>query len=343
MDMHATLDDDWLSEVRVNTYFCLVLCRVVIVLSVDGVIDGGMAMAELALEDSDFRSRAVSPFLEMGAYEALWTKPKTTFKSLSERFAQHPGSVPSDFVPADQAQDCATFVKQRFEEAGIDRFGVRVHGAGEYPEKLRDAAHPLECLYYRGWWDLAASRSVAVVGTRKPSREGLSRTRRLVRELVKNEFTVVSGLAAGIDRMAHETAIKNGGRTIAVIGTPLSHAYPKENAELQRDIAKNFLIVSQVPVKRYESQDYRLNRFFFPERNVTMSALTEATVIVEAGETSGTLIQARAALHQGRKLFVLDNCFRNSHLNWPKRLAEKGAIRVKDYDEIGQHLSSTLH
>ena len=300
-------------------------------------------MAELTLEETDFRSLAVSPFLEMGAYEALWTEPKTTFKSLSVRFAQRPGSVPSDFVSAGQAHDCAAFVKQRFEEAGIDRFGVRVHGAGEYPEKLRDATHPVECLYYRGWWDLVASRSVAVVGTRKPSREGLARTRRLVRELVRDEFTVVSGLAAGIDRMAHETAIENDGRTIAVIGTPLSHAYPKETAELQSDIAENFLVVSQVPVRRYESQDYRRNRLFFPERNVTMSALTEATVIVEAGERSGTLIQARAALGQGRKLFVLDSCFRDSRLGWPDKLAEKGAIRVEDYDDIRQHLSPTLH
>ena len=300
-------------------------------------------MAGLVPGDSDFQSRAISPFLEMGAYEALWAEPKTTFKSLSARFARHPDSVPSDFVSPREARECAVFVRRRFEEAGIKRFGVRVHGAGEYPGRLRDAAHPVECLYYQGWWDLVASRSVAVVGTRKPSREGLARTRRLVRELVKNEFTIVSGLAAGIDRMAHETAIGNDGRTIAVIGTPLSHAYPKENARLQRDIAENFLIVSQVPVKRYEAQDYRLNRFFFPERNVTMSALTEATIIVEAGETSGTLVQARAALNQGRKLFVLESCFQNTRLSWPKKLFEKGAIRVKDYDDIRQHLSSTSH
>ena len=164
----------------------------------------------------------------------------------------------------------------------------------------------------------------------------------MVRELVKDGYTVVSGLAAGIDRVAHETAIEEGGRTIAVIGTPLSHAYPKANQELQRDIAKNFLVVSQVPVKRYESQDYRRNRSFFPERNVTMSALTEATVIVEASETSGTLIQARAAIKQGRKLFILDNCFQNSRLTWPQRFAQRGGIRVKEYDDIRERLSPTL-
>ena len=300
-------------------------------------------MVELAFEASDFEARAVSPFHEMGAYEALWTQRGATFKSLSDRFSERPGSVPSDFVPPTEAHESATDVAARFADAGIERFGVRVHGAGEYPGKLRDAAHPIELLYYQGWWDLAESRSIAVVGSRKPSKGGLARARRLVRELVKDHFTVASGLAAGIDRMAHETAISEGGRTIAVIGTPLSHVYPRDNSDLQREIAKAFLIVSQVPVKRYEAQNYRHNRSFFPARNVTMSALTEATIIVEAGETSGTLIQARAALHQGRKLFILESCFQNRQLSWPAKFAEQGAIRVKDYDDIREHLSPTPH
>jgi DNA processing protein len=82
------------------------------------------------------------------------------------------------------------------------------------------------------------------------------------------------------------------------------------------------------------------NRLFFPERNVTMSALTEATIIVEAGNTSGTLIQARAALHQKRKLFILDSCFRDPALTWPERLRKRGALRVRDYGEIRAALAS---
>lgn len=297
---------------------------------------------ELALERNDFEARAISPLTEIGAYEALWDKPDTTFKTLSEKFAARPDAVPSDFVSPTKAREYADFVQRRFREAEVTRFGVRVHGAGDYPQKLRDAAHPVELLYYQGWWDLAESRSVAVVGTRKPTPEGVSRTRKLVKALVKDDITVVSGLATGIDTVAHETAISEGGRTIAVIGTPLSHTYPKENVELQRKIASEFLLISQVPVKRYEGQDYRRNRLFFPERNITMSALTEATIIVEAGETSGTLIQARAALHQGRKLFILDSCFRRG-LTWPQKFAEKGAVRVADYDDIRQHLAPTAH
>jgi DNA processing protein len=297
---------------------------------------------ELALERTDFEARAISPLTEMGAYEALWDKPETTFKTLSEKFAARPDAVPSDFVSKSKARKYADFVQRRFRETEVRRYGVRVHGAGEYPQKLRDAAHPVELLYYQGWWDLVESRSIAIVGTRNPTPDGIARTRKLVKALVKDDFTIVSGLATGVDTVAHETAIAEGGRTIAVIGTPLSYSYPRENVELQRKIADEFLLISQVPVKRWERQDYRKNRLFFPERNITMSALTEATVIVEAGETSGTLIQARAALHQGRKLFILDSAFRKG-LKWPQRFAEKGAIRVTDYDDIRKHLSPTTH
>ena len=148
---------------------------------------------ELALEDTGFEARAISPLRELGAYEALWDKPDTTFKTLSQKFAARPDAVPSDFVPRTKAQEYAEFVRRHFQEAEVTRFGVRVHGAGEYPQKLRDAAHPIELLYYQGWWDLVESRSVAVVGTRKPTPEGISRTKRLVKSLVEDDFTVVSG------------------------------------------------------------------------------------------------------------------------------------------------------
>jgi DNA processing protein len=86
----------------------------------------------------------VSPLRELGAYEALWDKPETTFKTLSEKFAARRDALPSDFVPEAKARECAEFVRRRFREADVTRYGVRVHGAGEYPQKLRDAAHPIE-------------------------------------------------------------------------------------------------------------------------------------------------------------------------------------------------------
>ena len=151
-------------------------------------------------------------------------------------------------------------------------------------------------------------------------------------------FVVVSGLAAGIDTAVHRAALESGGATIAVAGTPLGEIYPQENRALQEEIATKHLLISQVPVLRHSKQSPKHNRLFFPERNVTMSALTEATVIVEAGETSGTLVQARAALHQERKLLILDSCFKKSDLTWPARLEKQGAIRITGPGDIWQAL-----
>jgi DNA processing protein len=284
--------------------------------------------------------RAMSPFRELGAYEALWLRPESSFKRVADLFRENENALPSDLVPAKEADAIADRVVSHLRDSGVRHFGVRVHRAGEYPQKLRDASHPIELLYYQGAWDLVESRCVAVVGTRKPSAEGIKRTQQLVRELVRDGWTIVSGLAAGIDTIAHMTALECGGRTIAVLGTPLSEAYPKENAPLQERIARDFLVISQVPVERHRKQIWKHNRGFFPERNVTMSALTEATMIVEASDTSGTLIQARAALKQKRKLLILDSCFRRADLVWPNQYAEKGAVRVERYDQIRDALGA---
>lgn len=276
----------------------------------------------------------VSPRRELGAYEALWLEQGATFKTLADRFARDPDALPSDFVPASRAEQCASQVFARLKALGIDRFGIRIHHAGDYPERLRDARYPVELLYYRGAWELAETRSVAVVGSRKASEHGLKRAAQLGRDLVKRGFTVVSGLAEGIDTAAHRAALEHGGHTIAVVGTPLGHVYPKANSTLQELIARDHLLISQVPLLRYEQQAVPQNRLFFPERNVTMSALTEATIIVEAGETSGTLIQARAAMHQGRKLFILDSCFQRDDISWPHKYLKEGAFRVRSSDDI---------
>jgi DNA processing protein len=256
----------------------------------------------------------ISPLMELGAYESMWMEEGASVKKIADRFAAAPHALPSDFVPRAIARQRAHEVITKLKTDGVHRFGLRVHHAGDYPEKLRDARHPVELLYYRGTWELVETRCVAVVGSRQATKDGISRATRLVRELVKRDFTVVSGLAIGIDTAAHRTAIDTGGRTIAVIGTPLGQVYPKENRDLQEEIASRFLLISQVPVLRYAAQKWFRNRSFFPERNITMSALTEATIIIEAGNTSGTLTQARAALHQRRKLFILDSCFKRKNL-----------------------------
>ena len=281
-----------------------------------------------------FALDAISPHIESGAYEELWTQDKQSFKKLSELFKDSLHEKPSAYVDEATALARRAEVLKILQKRGITDSGFLVYGSADYPEALRDAKYPLQCLYYRGDLNLlSAKHRVAVVGTREPTEAGVKRTRQIAKRLAQAGSVVVSGLAKGVDTAAHQAAIEAGGATIAVLGTPISEVYPKENADLQHRIATEYLAISQVPVLRYQTQGPNGNRIFFPERNVTMSAITEATIIVEAGETSGTLYQAKAAIHQGRKLFILNSCF-ESGLSWPAKYEALGAIRVKDFQQI---------
>lgn len=290
-----------------------------------------------------FARPVVSPALELGAYEELWAQEGQSFKSLAELFGKSMNDLPSCFVDEERARTRAQEVLRVFKEKRLGDAGFVVHGTLDYPQALRDAKHPIQFLYYRGDLDLLSMPlKVAVVGSREASEDGVRRARKLSKRLVEDGAVIVSGLARGIDTAAHTAAMDAGGKTIGVIGTPISENYPKENVALQELIAREHLLVSQVPVLRYASQSTYWNRLFFPERNITMSALTHATVIVEAGETSGTLTQARAALHQQRKLFILDSCFKRG-LKWPEKFLGLGAIRVVDYEDIRRHLDIPAH
>lgn len=272
--------------------------------------------------------------MEIGAYEALWLQDGATFKTISERVSAAPGGLPSKLIEAEQAGRCARDVSERFKRAGLSDVKTHRLGTPGYPERLLDARYPLRAFYYRGDWSLLDTPTVAVVGARQLSKKGAARAQRLVRHLVEDGFTIVSGLAAGTDRVAHTTTLEMGGRTIAVLGTPIHKTYPRENAELQKTIAELFLVVSQVPVLHYDAKDWRSNRKFFPERNITMCALTDASIIVEIGESRGTYIQSKAAIDQGRPLFLLNNCFEKPDIDWPARFAERGAVRVREYEDI---------
>ena len=291
-------------------------------------------MNKLALSNTFQALEAISPMREMGAYECLWTRQGMSWKKMADLFRDDPHALPSDFVPPELSDAMARRILAMLKERGVSQFGVRLHHAGEYPLKLRDARNPVEMLYYQGAWELSEMKGLCIVGSRKASADGRKRAERLARELVKRGIAVVSGLATGIDGAAHRAAIDAGGVTIGVIGTPLGEHYPKENAELQKEIAARHLLISQVPVVRYSEEPFKNKRQYFPERNATMSALTEGTIIVEASETSGTLTQARAAMHQGRKLFILESCFHNPDITWPARFEAKGAIRVKTPEDI---------
>jgi len=274
---------------------------------------------------------------EITAYEYLWIQEGASFKTIAELFRRHPNSTPSDLVGDQLIKQMIPDIQKRLDCLNLPNFGVKINKITDYPERLKDARNPIELLYFIGNWDsIYDEKVVAIVGSRKPSIAGIRRTKKLVKMLVEDGYTIMSGLAEGIDATAHTTAIRHGGKTIAVIGTPINQYYPKKNKLLQDEIANNHLLISQIPFERYNRQDYRSNRFFFPERNATMSALSKATVIIEAGETSGTLTQARAALAQGRKLFILNNNFQNPEITWPNYFDNRGAIRLKTYEDFSR-------
>jgi DNA processing protein len=176
---------------------------------------------------------------------------------------------------------------------------------------------------------------VSIVGSRKASPEGLSDARRITKILVEKEVVIVSGLAEGIDTAAHETAIETGGRTIAVLGTPLNKTYPRKNLKLQQEIMHHHLAISEFPI------GYHTTPKDFVVRNRTMALISDATIIVEALDTSGSIHQGWEALRLGRSLFIWKSIMNNPKLNWPKKMRQYGAIVLSDPEDVFESLPSS--
>jgi DNA processing protein len=165
---------------------------------------------------------------------------------------------------------------------------------------------------------------VSVVGSRKASDQGLARARKIAKLLVKHGAVVVSGLAEGIDTAAHSAAMEAGGKTIAVIGTPLDKSYPRSNRFLQAEIAKQHALLSEFPI------GHPVLRSNFVRRNATMALIVSASIIVEAGDTSGALSQGWEALRLGRVLFIMNSVLDNPKLSWPSKMLGYGAQILSD-------------
>ena len=207
-------------------------------------------------------------------------------------------------------------------------------GSLEYPPLLNATKQAPWFLYARGRIELLQEwRTVSLIGSRKASDESKLNTERVAQTLGRNSITVVSGLAKGIDVTAHKSALERNYNTIAVIGTNLNQYYPPENKEIQLEIEKRGLVVSQF------SPATKTERWFFPLRNGVMSGLSLATVIMEAGENSGALKQADFAIKQGRQVLIPVKALEISTLTWPKKYVEKGAQTVATPKEILQKLA----
>lgn len=173
---------------------------------------------------------------------------------------------------------------------------------------------------------------VAIVGSRTASEEGLRAAAQISDLLVRNGVVVVSGLARGIDTAAHKAAIASGGLTVAVLGTPLNRAYPAENYQLQDRIMRDFWAVSQFPYgHRTVPKDFIL-------RNRTMALVSNASIIVEAGESSGSLAQGWEAIRLGRPLYIWKAIFEKKALEWPRKMVEHGAVQLHNPRSVLDYL-----
>ncbi|HTT29711.1 MAG TPA: DNA-processing protein DprA [Solirubrobacteraceae bacterium] len=189
-----------------------------------------------------------------------------------------------------------------------------------YPPNLRAVHDRPPMVFIAGHLTHADARGVAVVGARQATRAGTDRAREIANHLVDHGYTVVSGLAAGIDTAAHTAALSKQGRTVAVVGTGLARQYPPENRTLQRQIASECAVVSQF------WPDSPPSRRSFPMRNAVMSGIALATVVVEASDTSGARTQARLALAQGRPVFLLASLVERQQ--WAREYAARPGTHV---------------
>ena len=169
----------------------------------------------------------------------------------------------------------------------------------DYPDSLREIDQPPYILFCMGDISLLKSEGIAVVGTRTPTQYGKIITADFVKGLVLNDFTIISGMAAGVDTIAHKTALENGGKTIAVLGGGFEHIYPAFNAELFKKIAASGLVISEY------TPSTKPALFTFPFRNRIIAGLSRGVVITEAGEKSGALHTKEYALETGKEVFAV--------------------------------------
>ncbi len=202
----------------------------------------------------------------------------------------------------------------------------------DYPTNLRLIFNLPPFLFVRGELTQDDAYSVAVVGTREASEEGVAKARKMARALTADGVTVVSGMAAGVDTAAHEAALDAGGRTIAVLGTGVAHTYPKQNLGLAERIAAGGALVSQFWPSTPPSS------YTFPRRNVVTSGISQGTVVIEATSTSGAKMQARLALEHGKRVFLIRSLVTDQP--WAQKYVGRGAIVVSEVGDVIQHLRS---
>ncbi|NOZ24476.1 MAG: DNA-protecting protein DprA [Nitrospirae bacterium] len=239
----------------------------------------------------------------------------------------------------------ASAIKSFRDWAGAERMvrkceelGIRIirYTDPSYPEFLREISDGPPLFYAKGEMAEEDRFAVAVVGPRKPTDYGVRVTDRIACELSSSGLTVVSGLARGIDTVAHKAALKCGGRSIAVLGSGLDVPYPPENAGLMKRIESDGCVISEYPLGTKPEREN------FPRRNRLISGLSLGVLVVEAASDSGALITARYALEQGREVFAVPGMITSARSSGTNALIKQGARLVEKASDIIEELAPQL-
>ncbi len=225
------------------------------------------------------------------------------------------------------------YIKESLKKLKADGINVATQLNPFFPERLKqsEVCAPF-AFYYKGNLELLNTECIAVVGTRSVSSYGKRMTEKFTQSLVENGFTIVSGLATGVDGIAHEITLNNGGKTIAVLGSGHNYVNPVSHTELYNRIIDNGgLIISEY------KPDVEATKFTFPERNRLISGISKGVLVVEAGEKSGSLITANFALEQGRDVFAVPGNLDSSRSVGTNNLIYSGAIMVRSGEDICNH------
>lgn len=229
-----------------------------------------------------------------------------------------------------------TIAQQQIELAERHKCLLLTFWDDAFPDILKKIYDPPVLLFVKGELRPDDEFAIAIVGARVPTEYGKWSTEHLTAALVSRRMTIVSGLARGIDTVAHQTALKSGGRTIAVLGSGLDHIYPPENRRLAQEITQHGALISEY---FFGTKPDAVN---FPRRNRIISGLTFGTLVVEAGEESGALITAQTALEQGREVFAVPGSIFSPKSLGPHRLIQDGAKLIMNVDDILTELPQQL-
>ena len=264
----------------------------------------------------------------LGSAERVLAADEATLLSLTGR------DVVGLLKRRDARDDALVGATRRWLDASADNAPRDIVTLGDprYPALLLETADPPLLLFTLGRVELLSAPSVAIVGSRDATFQGMDNARSFARFLSDARLAVVSGLAAGIDGAAHEGALAGPGSTVAFVGAGLDRVYPKEHADLMRRIAREGLVASEYPLGSPPLPDN------FPRRNRLIAGLARGTLVVEAALESGSLITARLAVESGRDVFAIPGSIHSPQSRGCHRLIQDGAKLVESGDDVLREL-----